>query len=307
MVPYHGSGVADMSIDTILLPIPGSEPNPVIMETGVRAAKATGAHVVGMFIDNPQQMGGRQALPLYSVSTLQAQSYEMAAEQAADEGSKVEEQLRARFEEMCAEHGVAFAGGDIGTGSGPTAEWGYQRRDLMDVLDEQVPAFDMVVAASASVSGIEREIADHVLRHCERPVLLSASKAGRDIDDKVAVAWQASPECWHAISAAMPLMQHAQSVTVLSVCNGKDRDEVSASQEEIVEYLERHGAKATGRVAERNVRKVPDAIMTEANEAGAGLIVMGAYSHSPWREMIFGGVTRTVLSRVASTPVLMAH
>ena len=33
---------------------------------------------------------------------------------------------------------------------------------------------------------------------------------------------------------------------------------------------------------------------------------MGAYSHSPWRELLLGGVTRHVLAH-ADLPVLMRH
>jgi nucleotide-binding universal stress UspA family protein len=37
------------------------------------------------------------------------------------------------------------------------------------------------------------------------------------------------------------------------------------------------------------------------------MLVMGAYSHSRVRELLLGGVTREVLSKVAVTPVFMAH
>lgn len=296
-----------MSMDTMLVPIPSAEPNPVILETGIRAAKAANAHVVGMYVESPQQLAGRQPMPLYSASALQAQSFDLGDDVVADEGNALEEKMRARFEEMCAEHGVMFGGNETPEADGSTAAWRSERGDLMDVLNEQVPNFDVVVAAGGSVSRIEREIADHVLRYCERPVLLSSSKLNRDFDGTTALAWQPSDECWHAVTAAMPLMERSASVAVISVCDQKNRDEVSRSQEEIIDYLTQHGLKATSRVADRSVRKVPDAIMTEASEAGAGLIVMGAYSHSPFYEMIFGGVTRTVLSRAAATPVLMAH
>jgi nucleotide-binding universal stress UspA family protein len=39
---------------------------------------------------------------------------------------------------------------------------------------------------------------------------------------------------------------------------------------------------------------------------GADMLVMGAYAHSPLREMIFGGVTRYMLDH-ADLPVLMRH
>ena len=41
-------------------------------------------------------------------------------------------------------------------------------------------------------------------------------------------------------------------------------------------------------------------------EVAADLLVMGGYSHSRLRELVFGGVTEHVL-RQAKLPVLMVH
>ena len=47
-------------------------------------------------------------------------------------------------------------------------------------------------------------------------------------------------------------------------------------------------------------------MLAECKEAGADLLVMGAYTHSRMRQMILGGVTRHVLGE-ASIPLFMAH
>jgi nucleotide-binding universal stress UspA family protein len=47
--------------------------------------------------------------------------------------------------------------------------------------------------------------------------------------------------------------------------------------------------------------------MSECGERQVGLMVMGAYSHSPLREKLLGGVTLSMLSNSAATPVLMMH
>ncbi len=43
---------------------------------------------------------------------------------------------------------------------------------------------------------------------------------------------------------------------------------------------------------------VDDVIQTRVVETGADLLVLGAYSHSWLRQLLFGGVTRTVLRTV---------
>jgi nucleotide-binding universal stress UspA family protein len=47
-------------------------------------------------------------------------------------------------------------------------------------------------------------------------------------------------------------------------------------------------------------------LLAKAHELGADMLVMGAYVHSPLRQLLFGGVTRYMLSH-ADIPALMRH
>jgi nucleotide-binding universal stress UspA family protein len=47
-------------------------------------------------------------------------------------------------------------------------------------------------------------------------------------------------------------------------------------------------------------------ILETVDVKGAGLLVMGAYTHSRWREMVLGGVTQHIIQN-AALPVLFAH
>jgi nucleotide-binding universal stress UspA family protein len=49
-----------------------------------------------------------------------------------------------------------------------------------------------------------------------------------------------------------------------------------------------------------------EALLSHAADASADLLVMGGYGHARFREMLMGGVTRTIL-RSMTLPVLMAH
>jgi nucleotide-binding universal stress UspA family protein len=51
---------------------------------------------------------------------------------------------------------------------------------------------------------------------------------------------------------------------------------------------------------------VRDILLTEAKAMAADLLVIGAYSHSRMRQVVFGGVTEHMLDH-AELPVLMAH
>ena len=52
--------------------------------------------------------------------------------------------------------------------------------------------------------------------------------------------------------------------------------------------------------------QVGAALLKEAGDIGADLVVMGAYTHSRLRQLILGGVTRHVL-HAAQLPVLLCH
>ena len=51
---------------------------------------------------------------------------------------------------------------------------------------------------------------------------------------------------------------------------------------------------------------VGDTLLSRAYDTGADLLVMGAYGHTRWRELLMGGATRTVLASM-TLPVLMSH
>ena len=52
--------------------------------------------------------------------------------------------------------------------------------------------------------------------------------------------------------------------------------------------------------------RISDMLMRHAGDNSADLIVMGAYGHSRFRETVFGGTTRRMLTETR-TPLLMAH
>jgi nucleotide-binding universal stress UspA family protein len=119
----------------------------------------------------------------------------------------------------------------------------------------------------------------------------------------VAVAWNGSLEADRAIGAALPFLASAGAATVIvGEEQGRSRPDVAG----LAAYLERHGIAA--RLVEVRAERgaLPAQILTAAQDAGAGLLVMGAYTHSRLREFVLGGVTNHV-STHARIPVLMAH
>ena len=78
------------------------------------------------------------------------------------------------------------------------------------------------------------------------------------------------------------------------------------SAADFVDYLALHDVTATAQTLEPGHRLTGDALLAEATTIGAGLLIMGAYTHSRVRRMIFGSVTEHVLS-TAEIPVVMMN
>ena len=75
---------------------------------------------------------------------------------------------------------------------------------------------------------------------------------------------------------------------------------------DIATWLSRHGVQVE--VAQQTVPEldVGNQLLSRAADVSADMIVMGAYGHSRFQEMVLGGVTRTLLESM-TVPVLMSH
>lgn len=156
--------------------------------------------------------------------------------------------------------------------------------------------------------GGHHEVAVTVVMTAGRPVL-AVPFAGDfpTIGERVLVAWNATREAARAVNDALPLLAQAKLVTVLAV-NPRHgiggHGDVPAA--DIALHLARHGVKAEA--AHTVAKEIPDgeALLSYAADIGADLIVAGAYGHSRAREMVFGGVTRTLLNEM-TVPVFLSH
>jgi nucleotide-binding universal stress UspA family protein len=127
------------------------------------------------------------------------------------------------------------------------------------------------------------------------------------IGERVLVAWNASREAARAVNDALPLIAAAKQVTVLAINPQRGiggLGDVPAA--DIALHLARHGVKAEA--AHTVAKDISDgeALLSYAADIGADLIVSGAYGHSRARELVFGGVTRTLIAEMTA-PVLLSH
>ena len=137
-----------------------------------------------------------------------------------------------------------------------------------------------------------------------RPILLAPPSPPQQIATNVLIAWNCSTEQARAIALAMPLLQKADRITVLTVIGGTGVPGPSAEQ--LIRYLHRNGIIAKPMRVELDGRNTGEAILATAQSLGCDLLIKGAYTQSRLRQWIFGGATQHVLGN-AALPVLLAN
>jgi len=126
------------------------------------------------------------------------------------------------------------------------------------------------------------------------------------IGKNVAVAWSGSPEAARAISFSMPFLHDANKVCII-YHGGELVDRKGV--EELRDYLKWHGIKS---IAESDISKLVDkmstgeSLLAQTDQVDSDLLVMGAFTHSRLRQIIFGGTTRHIMEN-SNIPLLLAH
>lgn len=229
-------------------------------------------------------------------------------------GSDIDEILRARArtlrEERAAALEAAFTA--VATDIPGGTHWLTQAGDPPAEARRLARFFDLVVAGQPDLSGAamqdEGRMVEHLLMGSGRPVLLVPRTFAGPLDlGTVLLAWDGSREAARVLADAMPLLRQASAVVVLHVVSEENRRPPEVPRmDHITARLKAKGLPVREVILEDDSRKVGAVLLDEAQKAGAGLLVMGAYGHSRFREMVLGGATRHILKRM-TLPVLMSH
>ncbi|PLU41275.1 universal stress protein [Sinorhizobium medicae] len=155
---------------------------------------------------------------------------------------------------------------------------------------------------------LKQQIITGGLIQSERPVLLIPPGPIPTLHPKtVLLAWDSRAQSANAAREALQLLSNAKSVHVAMVDpTATPRQSGDEPGADVATYLARHGIDVTVDALPSAGRTVAQVLQRHANDVAADMIVMGAYGHSRLRELVFGGVTRSMLDE-ARLPVLMAR
>jgi nucleotide-binding universal stress UspA family protein len=255
-----------------------------------RMASRHGAHLIGIFVV-PSISGGSPAECF--VQGRQAVRQVIAGHKAKEAAAI--DAAKGSFSAACAREDIGFEFRSL-----------YQS-DFHEGAALNSLHADLVIVGGARPGGLPGDwSAEGLVLATGVPFLLLPEPWTGSAAEHVVVAWNASREARRAIADALPFLIGAQSVTVLVVDPERNPRHGEEPGADVARYLSRHGAKVIVEQVQSQGEPIARIILTYAERHDTDLIVIGAYSHPRTTEMIFGGVTRSLL-RDAAVPLLIAH
>ena len=176
---------------------------------------------------------------------------------------------------------------------------------IRTVVAGQVRHVALAVAGAVGRSG-HREAQDAVeavLFDAGAALLLVPETVPAVLGRSIAIAWERSQAADEAMQAALPLLLRAGAVTILTA---RERHSRADLPDGVLAALRQQGLLPAVHAFELSGRDIGDAILAEAQAAGADLLVMGAFTHLRTLEALFGGATREVMDG-ARIPILLHH
>ncbi len=166
---------------------------------------------------------------------------------------------------------------------------------------------DLIVISATdrkAYEGVEYDFVERLVIAAGRPVLVLPFLGDAALHlDEIILGWDAGREAARAAFDALPLLQAAKRVRIIRI-DSSPRGEVESAT--IAETLDRHGVNVEITNVPSDGQTTGETLLRAASDHGAGLIVIGAYGHNRFTEMIFGGVTRHMVHHL-DRPVLMSH
>jgi nucleotide-binding universal stress UspA family protein len=293
-----------MSIKTILVSVPNLLQAQSAVENAFLVARRFDGHVVGLHVrptSNNDKIETVMKLASLGKSSPLPREPGDAPVFAEDEDTKAARQL---FEGVRKSMQVASRDKpcDPPEMSGAfKVIWG----DGPEAITEQARIFDLVVTSQPKNDPDHslRETLRAVLFHSGRPVLSAPERTPATVGETILIAWSGSALSARAAAIGRLYFGRAQKVGVLTIA---DQQGHGPSAEEFVEYLAWHDIDATLIEAELGRRRLGEVMLDQAAAFGADLLVMGAYSQSPFRESLTRGATNHILSH-AEIPLLLTH
>lgn len=277
-----------MAYKTIVCVLSNARSAPDLMACALDIARTHDAHLIGLHVEQISiaPLAAPMAMPdPVSIQMLQDAAHEQSSE------------LKGIFDEACRREGAS-------------SDWrtfvsmsGYGSSDSTDTLR----CADLIIMAQSdpSYASDDSEI-EQFLFESGRPVLLVpyVFREPKPIS-RVLIGWNGTREATRAVFDAMPFLKQASVVEVFTVDpDHSPSDNPDVAGAEIAATLARHGVRVDVVSATSAGLSAGTVLENRLADSAIDLLVIGAFSKSRLREMLFGGVTRTMLDSMTALTLM---
>jgi nucleotide-binding universal stress UspA family protein len=279
-----------MSIKTILVYLPSEKNAASILAPALKIAADRSAHIIGLHL-TPD-------LPVYG-------------EFPAEVSEEVIVRLQKAGKDAAAAAKRVF---DEWVGKSPvTHEWRCFAASYAagtDLIAQQGRTADLIICGKPSddIPDAWSDFSETAIIRSGRPVLIvPGTKPPKTVGEHVIIAWNDTREAARAVSDSLDLLKAASTVRAVTLIEKESQREAAAALgADLIANLSRHGITASLDVSCAGSVGAGEVILSRLLEEGCDLLIMGGYSRSRLREMIFGGASRDIL-RDTWAPTLLSH
>lgn len=282
----------------ILVPTGGGGSDGAVFKTALGAAQALSAHLRFFHV---RVGSGEAALHMPHAG------FAIGAAVRSELGRlRLQSELRAQaalqhVREFCGSSGIPITNLASAADS-ISASWCEERGPSLELLMRKARHCDFVVMGrQTKPNGLPSDCLERLLLGCGRPIIVAPPQPGSTLIGTTMVCWRESAEAARAVAAAMPFLTRSRRVLLVSIAEAP-----GDGPNDLADNLRWCGVRPEVCRVDRTNGSIAELLASSARDAGADLLVMGAYGHSRTREIIFGGCTQAFI-RNAETAVLFAH
>jgi nucleotide-binding universal stress UspA family protein len=282
-------------IKIILVPLDGSERSAAVLDSALVIARRFDAHIKAVHV---RERGSEPFLFAEMPDKLREQFMAMNSKMSGS----VADTVRDQFKEFC-KRGKVKVTRKPSSVKQVSASLHVCEGDPGTVLDKESRLADLIAMSRPAAHRIGGravgELHETLMLHSGRPLLIVPPDWQPHRVDHAAIGWNDSVEASRALAITLPWLVQMKKVSVLA---SKKREE---SAGEVVEYLKRHGCKADYHLMASG-GNVGKKMLAACGDIGAEFLVIGGFSHTRTRQLLFGGVTSYLLGNTNIITV-MAH
>lgn len=288
-----------MTIKLILVPLDGSDESFSVLDTALVVANRFEARIKAIHV----KPISAESLP-FQFDPLPAELKKSVIKETERKSKENARQIRNQFVAFCKNHKIKI--GDSLSDAGVRAVWHEEVGDTVEILARHGKLCDVIATFRPRKSNarLRRSPAganlEALMLRAGRPILMVPPKWTAHKVGQAAIAWNESLEVSRALAMTMPWLSQMDQVTIIMSRKRKN------SAPDLREYLALHGVKTKVKYLPTKFKSVGAAILDCCSENNVEFLVVGGFSHTRARQLLFGGVTQYLLKN-SNVITVMVH